>query len=222
MGHDGQSTGLVNQLDGLESGHLEFRHPRRFALLEKTLERFVQTAGQLLLHKSTRDVRAPGRLTIRERKDRLRLQRHSDMLQALGHLMDASLAHMLKTREFGAESLVGRIEEVADEVQLHIAKFGCQLAGGNKFDATFRAGGSGAFTSGATDPGPADDSPIVAETIDAANWRPAAQRADNGSDDADLVETEVAMDAGSVAPVAHVTEFSRSRPDDEDPSSGDS
>ena len=88
--------------------------------------------------------------------------------------------------------------------------------------APLATGSSGAFSSGATDPDPPDDSPIVAETIDGASWRPAAQRADNGSNDTDLAETEEAMDAGSVAPFAHVTESSRSRPDDEDPSSGDS
>ena len=88
--------------------------------------------------------------------------------------------------------------------------------------APLATGGSGAFSAGATDPDPPDDSPIVAETIDAASWQVAAQRADNGSDDTDLAETKEAMDAGSVAPVAHATESSRSRPDDEDPSSGDS
>ena len=83
-------------------------------------------------------------------------------------------------------------------------------------------GGSGAFSSGATDPGPPGDSVIAAETIESASWRPADQAADNGSDDTEFAETEEAMDAGSVAPVTHVTELSRSRSDDEDPSSGHS
>jgi hypothetical protein len=83
-------------------------------------------------------------------------------------------------------------------------------------------GGSDAFSSGATNPGPLGDSPSSAETIDFESWRLADQAADNGSDDTDLAETDEAMDAGSVAPVTHVTELSRSRSDDEDPSSGHS
>jgi len=88
--------------------------------------------------------------------------------------------------------------------------------------APLAAGGSGAFSSGATGPGPAGDSPIAAQPTDSGSWQLADQVADNGSDDTDLAETEEAMDAGSVAPVRNLTELSRSRPDDEDPSSGHS
>lgn len=88
--------------------------------------------------------------------------------------------------------------------------------------APLAAGGSGAFPSSATDPGPPDDSPFAAESIDAASWRRAAERADNGSDDTDLAEIGEARDAGSVSPVSRMTESARSRSDDEDPSSGDS
>jgi hypothetical protein len=84
------------------------------------------------------------------------------------------------------------------------------------------AGGSGAFSSGATDPGPASDSPTTAEPTDSASRRLADHAADNGSDDTDLAETEETIDAGSDAPVRHLTELSRSRSDDEDPSSGHS
>ena len=83
-------------------------------------------------------------------------------------------------------------------------------------------GGSDAFSSGATNPGPLGDSPSSAATTDSESWRLADQAADNGSDDTDLAETDEAMDAGSVAPVTHVTKLSRSRSDDEDPSSGHS
>jgi hypothetical protein len=88
--------------------------------------------------------------------------------------------------------------------------------------APLAAGGSGAFSSGATDPGPAGDSPTAAEPTDSASWRLADPAADNGSDDTNVAETEEAMDAGSAAPVRHSTELSRLRPDDEDPSSGHS
>jgi hypothetical protein len=88
--------------------------------------------------------------------------------------------------------------------------------------APLAAGGSGAFSSGATDPGPPDDVPIAAETTDATSWRPAAEREDNRSDDTDLAETEEAIDDGSVSPISPVTELARSWRDDEDPSSGDS
>jgi hypothetical protein len=83
-------------------------------------------------------------------------------------------------------------------------------------------GGSDAFSSGATNPGPLGDSPSSAETTDSGSWRPPDQAVDNGSDDTDLAETDEVMDAGSVTPVTHVTELSRSRSDDEDPSSGHS
>jgi hypothetical protein len=88
--------------------------------------------------------------------------------------------------------------------------------------APLAAGGSGAFSSDANVPGPPGDSPIAAQTIDSGSWQLADHAADNGSDDTDLAETEEAMDAGSVAPVRHFTESSRSRSDDEDPSSGHS
>jgi hypothetical protein len=84
------------------------------------------------------------------------------------------------------------------------------------------AGSSGAFSSDATDPGPTGHSPIAAQTTDSGSWQLAGHAADNGSDDTDLAETEEAMDGGSAAPVRHVTESSRSRSDDEDPSSGHS
>jgi hypothetical protein len=84
------------------------------------------------------------------------------------------------------------------------------------------ADSSGAFSSGATDPGLPGDSPITAQTTHSGSWQVADQAADNGSANTDLAETEEAMDAGSVAPATHVTELSRSRPDDEDPSSGHS
>jgi hypothetical protein len=88
--------------------------------------------------------------------------------------------------------------------------------------APLAAGGSGAFSSGVNDSGPAGDSPTAAEPTDSASWRLADAAVCNGSDDTDLAETEEAMDAGSAAPVRHLTELSRSRPDDEDPSSGHS
>jgi hypothetical protein len=88
--------------------------------------------------------------------------------------------------------------------------------------APLPASGSGAFASGAADPGPLDDSPIAAQTTASGSWQFADQAGDNGSEDTDLAETEEAMDAGSVAPAPHVTELSRSRPDDDDPSSGHS
>ena len=88
--------------------------------------------------------------------------------------------------------------------------------------APLAAGGSDVISSGATEPGQPGDSPIAADTRDAASWWLAEDAADNGSDDTDLAETDEAMDAGSVAPVTHVTELSRSRSDDEDPSSGHS
>jgi hypothetical protein len=84
------------------------------------------------------------------------------------------------------------------------------------------AGSSGAFLSDATDPGPPGDSPIATQTIDSGSRQLADHVADNGSDDTDLAEAEEAMDAGSVAPVRHFTESSRSRSDNEDPSSGHS
>ena len=82
------------------------------------------------------------------------------------------------------------------------------------------AGGSGAFSSGTTDSGPPGNSPVAAQATDSTSWQLADHAADNGSDNADLAETEVAMDAGSVAPLRKLTELSRSRPDDEDPASG--
>jgi hypothetical protein len=88
--------------------------------------------------------------------------------------------------------------------------------------APLAAGGTGAFSSGATDSGPAGDSPTAAKPTDSASCRLADPAADNGSDDTDLAEIEEAMDAGSAAPVRHLTELSRSRPGDEDPSSGHS
>jgi hypothetical protein len=88
--------------------------------------------------------------------------------------------------------------------------------------APLAAGGSDAFSSGVDDSGPPGDSPTAAEPTDSASWRLADSAADNGSEDTDLAETEEAMDAGSATRVRHLTGLSRSRPDDEDPSSGDS
>jgi hypothetical protein len=88
--------------------------------------------------------------------------------------------------------------------------------------APLAAGGSGAFSSGATEPGPLGDSPIAAETIDSESSQPADHAAGNGSDDTHPAEIEVPIDAGFVAPVTRATESSPSRPDDEDPSSGHS
>ena len=84
------------------------------------------------------------------------------------------------------------------------------------------AAGGSSFLSGATNPSQPDDSPIATETPDSGSWQLADHVADNGSDDTDLVETEEAMDAGSVVPTTYVTESSPSRPDDDDPSSGHS
>jgi hypothetical protein len=88
--------------------------------------------------------------------------------------------------------------------------------------ARLAAGGSGAITSGATDPGPPGVSQIPVEATDSGSWRPADHAANNGSEDTDLGETEEVMDTGSVASATHASESSRSRPDDDDPSSGHS
>jgi hypothetical protein len=88
--------------------------------------------------------------------------------------------------------------------------------------APLAAGRTGAFTSGATDPDPRGVSPIRAAAADSGSGRPADHAANNGSDDTDLAETEEAKGAKSVAPVTHMTEPARSRPDDDDPSSGHS
>jgi hypothetical protein len=83
---------------------------------------------------------------------------------------------------------------------------------------------SGAFASGATDPGPLVDSPVAAETIDSGSWRPADHAAGNGSSSSDMdsAETEEAEAVEHAAPAARATESSPSGPDDEDPSSGHS
>ena len=78
---------------------------------------------------------------------------------------------------------------------------------------------SAALLSDTTDPDPLDDSPIAAETTDSGSWQPADHAADNGSGDRNLAETEEKKTVARVAPVAHGTESSPSRPDEEDPSS---
>jgi hypothetical protein len=79
-----------------------------------------------------------------------------------------------------------------------------------------------AFASGATDSASLVDTPIAAETTDSGSWQPADRTADNGSDDADLVETQDHQAVGQAAPSTHSPEATPSRPDDEDPSSGHS
>ena len=80
----------------------------------------------------------------------------------------------------------------------------------------------GAFASGAPDPGPLVDSPVVPKTTDPGSWQPANGAAGNGSDDAELVETEDHQIVGQAAPSTHSTEATPSRPDDDDPPSGHS
>ena len=64
--------------------------------------------------------------------------------------------------------------------------------------------------------------PSSAETTDSGSWQPADRAAGNGSDDADLAETEDHQAVGQAAPSTHSTEATPSRPDDDDPSSGHS
>jgi hypothetical protein len=81
---------------------------------------------------------------------------------------------------------------------------------------------SGAFSSGATDPGLPGESPVTAETTGSVRWQPTDRATGNGSGDRDLAEIEETSAVGHVAPAARATESSPSGPDDEDPSTGHS
>jgi hypothetical protein len=81
---------------------------------------------------------------------------------------------------------------------------------------------SGTFSSGATDPTPLGDAPVVVETTDSGSWQPVDRAVGNGSGDPDLAEAEDHQALGHAAPAAHAIESSPSRPDDDDPSSGQS
>ena len=96
MRHHRQAARLVNQLDGIRRGHLEFRHPRGPVLLEKPLEGLVQARAKPRLDQRARDVRPARRPAVRQRKHRLGRQRHFQLIEPRHHFADAVLAHGLE------------------------------------------------------------------------------------------------------------------------------
>src|SRR3989442_7283575 len=55
MCQNGHTAGVVNEVDGLGSRHLEFRHPRRAVFLEEPFKGFVEAAAMASAHQSTSD-----------------------------------------------------------------------------------------------------------------------------------------------------------------------
>jgi hypothetical protein len=59
MGHHCDAAGMMNQVNGIGSGHFEFCHPCGPVLLEETFECFVETSTKARFDERARNVRPP-------------------------------------------------------------------------------------------------------------------------------------------------------------------
>src|SRR6185436_14315646 len=123
----------MEQFNGFGGWDLELGRPSRFAFLEESLEGFVQAAAPSALHQSSGDMRPPGRLAIRQGKDRLDGQGHAQSVQPLDHVVDALAAHRLESDELLLQGVVLWVQIVTQHMKLVAVELGGNLRSWNEF-----------------------------------------------------------------------------------------